>query len=113
MVLLKYLVYFVFFVELLTVHSASFQDDETVLPEKKLVTIQTSTGLLQGELVGYLQNSGNPWFRFQGIPYAEAPVGSLRFEVSLEKCFKYFFLLWNKSIFVFFMINIWLILYIT
>lgn len=38
--------------------------------------VQTTTGLVKGEVFH------DNWYRFRGIPYAEPPVGPLRFEVS-------------------------------
>lgn len=41
--------------------------------------VKTTNGLVQGELLS------NNWYRYRGIPYAEPPVGTLRFEVSTNK----------------------------
>lgn len=48
----------------------------------KLIAI-TTTGLVQGEIAGYTTEKGKTIYRYRGIPYAEPPVGSLRFEVKL------------------------------
>lgn len=45
------------------------------------VIVETTTGLVQGEQGGFIGYSDNPWYRFRKIPYAEPPLGFLRFEV--------------------------------
>lgn len=45
------------------------------------VIVQTATGFVKGEEGGFIGNSDNAWYRFRKIPYAEPPVGLLRFEV--------------------------------
>lgn len=65
--------------KVLSVLAASLGVDET---GRKKVIVDTTTGLVQGEQGGLLDSSGRPWYRFRGIPFAEPPVGILRFEVS-------------------------------
>lgn len=40
--------------------------------------VQTTGGLVLGE------TWGKNWYRFRGIPFAEPPIGDLRFEVSYK-----------------------------
>ncbi|XP_049802595.1 esterase FE4-like [Schistocerca nitens] len=47
------------------------------------VTVDTQEGTLRGVLS--LTYTGNPIYRFQGIPYAEPPVGDLRFQPPVTK----------------------------
>lgn len=39
--------------------------------------VRTTNGLVQGETLR------NGWYRYRGIPYAEPPVGYLRFQVNI------------------------------
>lgn len=49
--------------------------------------VVTTSGPIQGRLV---RDLGLSYYSFQGIPYAENPVGKLRFKVSVHKktCYK-------------------------
>lgn len=47
----------------------------------KLIVLTTS-GLLQGVEAGFTSGKHRTIYRFRGIPYAEPPVGVLRFEVT-------------------------------
>lgn len=67
---------------ILSALSASVGVEEASFLGKNLVVVNTSTGLVQGEQGGLIGNS--PWYRFRGIPFAEPPVGSLRFEVNTK-----------------------------
>lgn len=49
--------------------------------------VNTTTGLIQGSKSGYTSGKNKTIYRFRGIPYAEPPVGDLRFEVNLIKIF--------------------------
>lgn len=54
------------------------------------VIVRTSNGRVQGERLKTLFDD-KTYYSFKGIPYAEPPVGDLRFKVKLEKiCY-----LWN------------------
>lgn len=46
------------------------------------VIVQTTVGLVQGEQGGITKNTQKAWYRFRGIPFAEPPVGNLRFQVN-------------------------------
>lgn len=45
----------------------------------KLIQVQVNEGIIQGQVVS--NPYGCPFFSFKGIPYAEPPVGDLRFQV--------------------------------
>lgn len=45
--------------------------------------IETNDGPVRGQLKRTVFN-GNPYYAFQGIPYAKPPVGELRFKVSIS-----------------------------
>lgn len=81
----KGLVYLLISCNFLGVLSASVGvDGASVLGSNKVI-VSTSSGLLQGEQGGLIGNS--PWYRFRGIPFAEPPVGGLRFEVRVYNFF--------------------------
>lgn len=44
-------------------------------------TVETNTGLVRGKRGTSLFDS-IPYYSFKGIPYAKAPIGSLRFKVN-------------------------------
>lgn len=46
--------------------------------------IQTDKGPVQGEIVKAVQNSSIEYSSFRGIPYANSPVGQLRFQVGFN-----------------------------
>ncbi|XP_049771626.1 esterase FE4-like [Schistocerca cancellata] len=50
---------------------------------QEYVTVNIQEGTLRGELSQTY--TGNPIYRFQGIPYAEPPVGDLRFQPPITK----------------------------
>lgn len=43
------------------------------------IQVEVSEGILEGKVVD--NEYGCPYFSFKGIPYAEPPVGDLRFKV--------------------------------
>lgn len=50
---------------------------------ENMVQVRVSDGVLEGEQV---QNEfGGSFYRFRGIPYAQPPLGDLRFKVGLLK----------------------------
>lgn len=51
------------------------------------VILDTKQGTLKGETL--VSRDGRPFYAFYNIPYAEPPIGQLRFEVSYEN-FKFF-----------------------
>lgn len=81
MVALKLSIYSFLIFGIVSVLSVPLGDDEFI----KGVIVETTTGFVQGEQGGFIGYSDNPWFRFRRIPYAEPPIGSLRFEVH-HKC---------------------------
>lgn len=50
--------------------------------EKFRPTVTTPIGKIEGH-VGITVNL-NPFYKFEGVPYAKPPVGELRFEVRIE-----------------------------
>lgn len=53
-----------------------------------MVQVQVSEGILEGEEV---QNEyGGTFYSFKGVPYAQPPVGDLRFKVNSNKKFFFF-----------------------
>ncbi|XP_047106559.1 venom carboxylesterase-6-like [Schistocerca piceifrons] len=56
------------------------------------VTVETQEGPLRGELLATY--TGNPMFRFLGIPYAEPPVGDLRFQTPSQNATKKAVMVW-------------------
>lgn len=44
--------------------------------------VKTNSGFVRGKMVPALLND-KPYVAFKGIPYAEAPIGNLRFKVNL------------------------------
>lgn len=52
---------------------------------KPKLIVNTTSGLIQGSLAGYTTKKDKTIYRFRGIPYAEPPVGDLRFEVKIIK----------------------------
>lgn len=62
--------------------SISATDDESWVRSTKTVDVQTTSGVVRGEQGGFIGQSSKHWYRFRGIPFAEPPVGNLRFEVS-------------------------------
>lgn len=44
--------------------------------------VKTVDGLLRGKIAQSVR--GGSYFSFQGVPYAQPPVGPLRFQVSLN-----------------------------
>lgn len=61
---------------ILGVHTASVEiPQDNVNTNNKQALVETTDGWVQGELYG------KNWYRFRGIPFAEPPVGNLRFEV--------------------------------
>lgn len=55
-----------------------------ILPPSQLkpkLIAQTTSGLVQGEYAGYTNGKNKTIIRFRGIPFAEPPIGNLRFEV--------------------------------
>lgn len=51
---------------------------------KPKLIANTTSGLVQGSIAGYTTVKGKTIYRFRGIPYAEPPVGPLRFEVNVS-----------------------------
>jgi carboxylesterase type B len=45
--------------------------------------VQTTNGQVEGRESSTIE-LGHSFYSFRGIPYAEAPIGALRFEVSIE-----------------------------
>lgn len=78
MIHLKKLLCFVISVKVLCVFAVA-PENETYEATKKMI-VQTTAGLVQGEQM-YPEKT---WYRFRGIPFAEPPVGSLRFEVCID-----------------------------
>lgn len=76
-------VFLVILINVLSVFSARIGSQSANSEVIKHVIVQTTTGLVQGELGGVTPKFRRTWYRFRGIPFAEPPVGSLRFEVSL------------------------------
>lgn len=74
--------YLFFFYNILGVFSASIRY-EAGAQENTTVVVSTCNGLIRGVQGGFIEEK--PWYRFRGIPFAEPPVGSLRFEVSVCK----------------------------
>lgn len=66
--------YFLLFVTVFVISSNFFVIQ--VVGQSKKVIVQTNSGFVRGEVL-----DGN-FYRFRKIPYAEPPVGDLRFEVS-------------------------------
>ena len=50
--------------------------------------VRVSQGCLQGELVK--NQYGGSFYSFKGIPYAEPPIGDLRFKVLQKKGGRYY-----------------------
>jgi len=48
-------------------------------PAQQSPTVYIDTGWVQGQV--YKSREGRNYFQFLGLPYAQPPVGSLRFEV--------------------------------
>lgn len=48
----------------------------------RLIQVQVKEGILQGQVVS--NPYGCPFYSFKGIPYAEPPIGDLRFKVILN-----------------------------
>lgn len=46
-----------------------------------MVQVRMSDGILEGEEVVNDYDSGRMFFSFKGVPYAEPPLGDLRFKV--------------------------------
>lgn len=79
MVLLKVSVLVLVLLHVLSAFSASLGGEQTVGNARSRVIVSTLNGLVQGEQ--FTGKSLKTWFRFRGIPFAEPPVGQLRFEV--------------------------------
>lgn len=47
------------------------------------IIVNTTTGYVAGDNGGVNDDIPSKWYRFRGIPYAEPPIGNLRFEVSI------------------------------
>lgn len=75
MISLRRLLYFLLFINSFGIFCSANIDEFAEESEK--VIVQTTAGLVQGEQV-YGEKT---WYRFRGIPFAEPPVGNLRFEV--------------------------------
>ncbi|XP_049947775.1 venom carboxylesterase-6-like [Schistocerca serialis cubense] len=58
-------------------------DTQLLEEAREHVTVETQEGPLRGELLETY--TGNPMFRFLGIPHAEPPVGDLRFQPPVKK----------------------------
>lgn len=53
----------------------------TALITNRSLIVETAEGLVSGE--EFIGKSQKTWYRYRGIPFAEPPVGDLRFEVSI------------------------------
>lgn len=60
-------------------------------------TVTTPKGEIEGH-VGLTVNL-NPFYKFEGVPYAEPPVGELRFEV--RRAYSTVSLRWDTALFIF------------
>lgn len=69
-----YLHFYVAYIGIASLFIAS--QGETVIGDKRAIVL-TKNGFLQGEVIN------EHFYRFSGIPFAEPPVGNLRFEVSI------------------------------
>lgn len=65
------------------------------IDEDKFPTVWTNTGVIQGFDMGTM--NGRKIAAFEGIPYAEPPVGKLRFQVSLCLNAEYLLIFFSKK----------------
>lgn len=66
--------YFLIIVNTFFVLSLDIEVNEIIADD---TIVETTTGLVKGEIFN------DNWYRFRSIPFAEPPVGALRFEVSV------------------------------
>lgn len=53
------------------------------MANQETIPVKIKQGRLRGEIVYLSKNlSGKKYFSFKGIPYAQPPIGDLRFKVS-------------------------------
>lgn len=53
-----------------------------IIEKEKMVKIQVEQGVLEGQVLDLVTGDGQ-YYSFKGLPYAEPPVGPLRFKVCL------------------------------